>query len=213
MKQRQNNGRPDEVKRDIRGSASCRSNLRAGAHRWHTHNVHTRHPAVTTTSRIQRLRGETAGNYRRLARHSVWRSRDRVQIGARHRKASYTTTDHAHAMMEPFASIAAWKGDQRTMCTWHETIDWTVQDLSKTLGIPKEKVRVLSPYIGGGFGGKLWVRADAVLAALAARTVGRPVKVALPRPLMMNNTHASPRDHSNACGSAPLTDGKLTTRS
>ena len=49
--------------------------------------------------------------------------------------------------------------------------------MAKTLGIPKEKVRLMSPYIGGGFGGKLWIRADAVLAALGARAARRPVKV------------------------------------
>jgi xanthine dehydrogenase YagR molybdenum-binding subunit len=47
---------------------------------------------------------------------------------------------------------------------------------------------LISPFIGGGFGGKLWVRADAVLAALGARAAGRPVKVALQRPLIFNNT-------------------------
>ncbi|MBW8723733.1 MAG: xanthine dehydrogenase family protein molybdopterin-binding subunit, partial [Inquilinus limosus] len=57
---------------------------------------------------------------------------------------------------------------------------------------PKEKVRLISPFIGGGFGGKLFVRADAVLAALGARAAGRPVKVTLPRPLMFNNTTHRP---------------------
>ena len=112
-------------------------------------------------------------------------------------------------MMEPFASIAAWNGDQLTLWTSHQIIDWAVQDLSTTLGIPKEKVRVLSPYIGGGFGGKLWVRADALLAALAARAVGRPVKVALPRPLMMNNTPHRPATIQRMRLGATA-DGKLT---
>ena len=52
-------------------------------------------------------------------------------------------------------------------------------DVAKTLGIPKENVRLISPFIGGGFGGKLFLRADALLAALGARAAGRPVKVAL----------------------------------
>jgi xanthine dehydrogenase YagR molybdenum-binding subunit len=71
-------------------------------------------------------------------------------------------------------------------------IDWTATDLATTLGIPKEKVRIISPFIGGGFGGKLFVRADALLAALGARAARRPVKVALPRPLMFNNTTHRP---------------------
>jgi xanthine dehydrogenase YagR molybdenum-binding subunit len=52
-------------------------------------------------------------------------------------------------------------------------------------------VRLVSPFIGGGFGGKLFVRADALLAALGARAAKQPVKVALQRPLMIpnNTTH------------------------
>ena len=102
--------------------------------------------------------------------------------------ATYTTPDHAHAMMEPHATIAAWNGDKLTLWTSNQMIDWATTDTAETLRIPKENVRIISPYIGGGFGGKLWVRADAVLAALGARAAGRPVKVALPRPLMFNNT-------------------------
>jgi xanthine dehydrogenase YagR molybdenum-binding subunit len=101
---------------------------------------------------------------------------------------TYSTPDEAHAMMEPHATIAAWSGDTLTVWTANQMIDWCATDLSTTLGIPKAKVRVISPYVGGGFGGKLWVRADALLAALGARMVRRPVKVALPRPLMFNNT-------------------------
>ena len=102
--------------------------------------------------------------------------------------ATYTTPDEAHAMMEPHASIAAWNGDKLTVWTSNQMIDWSADDVAKTLGMPKENVRLISPYIGGGFGGKLFVRADALLAALGARAARRPVKVALTRPLMFNNT-------------------------
>ena len=102
--------------------------------------------------------------------------------------ASYTTPDQSHAMMEPFASIAAWKGDALTIWTSNQMIAWAVRDLSQTLLIPEDKIHVLSPYIGGGFGGKLRIRADALLAALGARAAGRPVKVAIARPQIMNNT-------------------------
>ncbi len=106
--------------------------------------------------------------------------------------ATYTTPDQAHAMMEPHASIAAWNGDKLTLWTSNQMIDWSVGDLAMTLGIAKENVRLISPYIGGGFGGKLFIRADALLAALGARAAGRPVKVALTRPLMFNNTTHRP---------------------
>ena len=94
--------------------------------------------------------------------------------------------------MEPHATIAAWDGNQLTLWTANQMIGWSVGDLAKTLGVDAANVRLVSPFIGGGFGGKLFVRADAVLAALAARVVRRPVKVALPRPLIMNNTTHRP---------------------
>jgi xanthine dehydrogenase YagR molybdenum-binding subunit len=123
--------------------------------------------------------------------------------------ATYTTPDQAHAMMEPHASTALWKEGKLTLWTSNQMIDWCVTDLATTLGIAKENVRVISPYIGGGFGGKLFVRADAVLAALGARAAGRPVKVALPRPLMFNNTTHRPATIQRIrIGATP--DGKIT---
>ncbi len=106
--------------------------------------------------------------------------------------ASYTTPDQSHAMMEPHASTASWTGNKLTLWTSNQMIAWGVGDVAKTLGIPKAHVRLVSPFIGGGFGGKLFVRADAVLAALGARAARRPVKVALQRPLIANNTTHRP---------------------
>ena len=106
--------------------------------------------------------------------------------------ATYTTPDQAHAMMEPHASTALWNGGTLVLWTSNQMVAWGVADIAKTLGIPKEKVHLMSPFIGGGFGGKLFVRADAVLAALGARAAKRPVKVALQRPLMFNNTTHRP---------------------
>jgi xanthine dehydrogenase YagR molybdenum-binding subunit len=104
----------------------------------------------------------------------------------------YTTPDHAHAMMEPHASIAVWDADKLTLWTSNQMIAWTVEDVARTLGLPKENVRLISSFIGGGFGSKLFLRTDAVLAALAARAAGRPVKIALQRPLIFNNTTHRP---------------------
>ncbi|MDB5912756.1 MAG: xanthine dehydrogenase, molybdenum binding subunit apoprotein [Ramlibacter sp.] len=106
--------------------------------------------------------------------------------------ATYTTPDQSHAMMEPHATTAAWKGDQLTVWTSNQMVDWGRSDLALTLGIPKGKVRLVSPFVGGGFGGKLFLRADALLAALGARAARRPVKVALQRALMINNTTHRP---------------------
>jgi xanthine dehydrogenase YagR molybdenum-binding subunit len=123
--------------------------------------------------------------------------------------ARYTTPDQSHAMMEPHASIAAWNGDKLTLWTSNQMIDWTRGDLATTLGIPKENVRLVSPFIGGGFGGKLFLRSEALLAALGARAAKRPVKVALTRPLMFNNTTHRPATIQRIRIGATR-DGKIT---
>ena len=123
--------------------------------------------------------------------------------------ASYTTPDQSHAMMEPHASIASWDGDKLTVWTSNQMIDWSKGDLAKTLGLPKENVRLVSPFIGGGFGGKLFLRAEALLASLGARAAKRPVKVALPRPLMINNTTHRPATIQRIRIGATR-DGKIT---
>jgi len=110
-----------------------------------------------------------------------------VQLDAR-----YTTPDQSHCMMEPHASMAAWSGDKVTVWTSNQMVAWAHEDMATTLGIPKERVRIVSPFIGGGFGGKLFLRAESLLAVLGARAVHRPVKVALTRPLMPNNTTHRP---------------------
>ncbi|MBL8265850.1 aldehyde oxidoreductase molybdenum-binding subunit PaoC [Steroidobacter sp.] len=123
--------------------------------------------------------------------------------------ATYTTPDQAHAMMEPHASTAAWNGDKLTLWTSHQMIDWCATDLAQTLDVPKQNVRIISPYIGGGFGGKLFVRAEALLAALGARMAARPVKVALQRALMFNNTPHRPATIQRIRIGATR-DGKIT---
>ncbi len=106
--------------------------------------------------------------------------------------ARYTTPDQSHAMLEPHASIAAWNGDKLTIWNANQMVAWGRTDLALTLNMPKENIRLVSPFVGGGFGSKLFVRADAVLAALGAKAAGRPVKLALPRPFLMNNTTHRP---------------------
>jgi xanthine dehydrogenase YagR molybdenum-binding subunit len=100
----------------------------------------------------------------------------------------YTTPDHAHVMMEPHATIAAWDGDSVTLWTSIQIVQWGMRDFAKIMGLSKDKIRIDSPFVGGGFGGKATILADAVLAVLAAREVGRPVKVTLARPHLFNNT-------------------------
>ena len=122
---------------------------------------------------------------------------------------SYETPDHAHAMMEPHASVASWDGDKVTVWTSNQMIAWGTRDLALTLDVPQDKVRLVSPFIGGGFGGKLFLRSEALLAALGARAAGRAVKVALTRPQMFNNTTHRPATLQRIrIGATP--DGKIT---
>lgn len=106
--------------------------------------------------------------------------------------ATYSTPDQSHMAMEPHASTARWEGDKLTLWTSNQMVNWCKKDLAVTLKIPEENIRIVSPYIGGGFGGKLFLRSDALLAALGAKAVKRPVKVMLPRPTITNNTTHRP---------------------
>ena len=105
---------------------------------------------------------------------------------------TYTTPDQSHAMMEPHATIAKWNGDKLTCWCTIQQINWGVRDLANILKIPAENIRLISAYIGGGFGGKGTVLSDLVAASLAARATGRPVKLTLQRPLIFNNTTHRP---------------------
>ncbi|HKY82975.1 MAG TPA: aldehyde oxidoreductase molybdenum-binding subunit PaoC [Sphingobium sp.] len=123
--------------------------------------------------------------------------------------AIYTTPDQCHASMEPHATMAAWSGGKLTLWTSNQMVAGAVGDMAGTLLIPKENIHVMAPYVGGGFGSKLWVRSDAVLAALGARAAGRPVKVALTRPQVFNNTTHRPATIQRIRIGATR-DGKIT---
>jgi xanthine dehydrogenase YagR molybdenum-binding subunit len=105
---------------------------------------------------------------------------------------TYTTPLQSHAMMEPHATLAAWDGDKLILHTANQMLNQGQQVIATTLQIPVENIRLISPFIGGGFGGKLWVNADAILAAIAARQLKRPVKIALTRQQIFHvTTHRS----------------------
>ena len=105
---------------------------------------------------------------------------------------TYTTPDQSHAMMEPHATIATWDGGKLTVFTSNQMLVQAQKALARTLKMQPEDVRVVSRYIGGGFGSKLWVNADATLAAIGAKACGRPVKIALTRQQVFHvTTHRS----------------------
>ncbi|CAM5768937.1 dehydrogenase [Labrys miyagiensis] len=94
---------------------------------------------------------------------------------------TYRTPRHNHAAIEPHAVTVAWDEDGRLLV--HEAtqmLNGTRYTLAKVLGIGEDKIRVLSPFVGGGFGNKaIW--SHQILAAAAARLTRRPVRIALPR--------------------------------
>src|SRR6478609_9186654 len=92
--------------------------------------------------------------------------------------AIYTTPFHIHAQMEPHATLAWWEGDKVVIHCSTQMVEHAQARVASTLQIPKDKVRIVSRYVGGGFGGKLPVFADVLLSAQASRKLGRPVKTA-----------------------------------
>ncbi|CTQ32665.1 xanthine dehydrogenase family protein molybdopterin-binding subunit [Jannaschia rubra] len=93
----------------------------------------------------------------------------------------YTTPAHSSAPMEPHAAIAEWDGDRLTLRGSLQMLKFNRNELADSLGIDPKNLRILSPYVGGGFGSKLGVAPEAVAAAIAAQETGRPVGVALSR--------------------------------
>src|SRR5260221_4161800 len=105
---------------------------------------------------------------------------------------TYTRPWQSHAMMEPHATLAVWEGDKLILYTANQMLSQGRDSVERTLKMPPESVRLVSHYIGGGFGAKLWVNADAILAAIAARQLNRPVKTALTRQQIFHvTTHRS----------------------
>jgi xanthine dehydrogenase YagR molybdenum-binding subunit len=123
--------------------------------------------------------------------------------------ATYTTPHHIHAQMEPHATLAWWSGDRVTVHCASQLLESAQNAVANTLQIPPSKVRIVSRYIGGGFGGKLPVYGDLMLSAMAARQLQRPVKTALTRQQMFHfTTHRSQTIQRLRLGATP--DGRLT---
>ncbi len=102
--------------------------------------------------------------------------------------AIYTTPYQNQAPMEPHATMAAWDGQMLTVHTAAQLTTSPQEGLARTFNIPKENVRVITRYVGGGFGNKLPYYVDATLAAIGARMLRRPVKVAMTRPQVFHTT-------------------------
>ena len=106
--------------------------------------------------------------------------------------ASFTTPFHIHAQIEPHATLAYWKDGRVHIHCAAQLLESAQRAVAGTLQIAPDKVRIVSRYIGGGFGGKLPVYGDVMLSAMASRQLNRPVKTALTRQQMFHfTTHRS----------------------
>lgn len=97
------------------------------------------------------------------------------------------TEGHASAAMEPHAAIAQWDGDQLTVHASLQMLNYNIAELAGALDIEEDKIRLVSRYVGGGFGSKLGISEETVAAAIAAREIGRPVRVVMSRQQVFQN--------------------------
>jgi xanthine dehydrogenase YagR molybdenum-binding subunit len=132
--------------------------------------------------------------------------------GSARLEATYTTPWESHNPLEPHATIAAWDGDRLTLYDSTQYIKGVQHTVAATLGIAPDKLRVLCPYTGGGFGCKGSVWSHVVLAAMAARQAGRPVKLVLDRSQMFGPVGMRPVTEQRI-RLAAMSDGRLTATS
>jgi xanthine dehydrogenase YagR molybdenum-binding subunit len=123
--------------------------------------------------------------------------------------ATYHTPAFHNHPMEPHATVAVWEGDTLVLYDSTQGAPAASAAIAEVLGLAPEHVRVISPHVGGGFGSKGTPRPNAVLAALCAKVVGRPVKLAVTRQQMFAVTgYRTPTIQRLRLGASR--DGKLT---
>ncbi|KOV77230.1 MULTISPECIES: xanthine dehydrogenase family protein molybdopterin-binding subunit [unclassified Streptomyces] len=107
-------------------------------------------------------------------------------------EGTYTTPDNTNNPLGLMTTVASWHGDALTV---HDSTQWPHNvrtSLATVFGIPESGIRVLAPFVGGGFGAGLRVWSHVILTVLAAREVNRPVKLVLTRPEMFTSVGHRP---------------------
>lgn len=107
-------------------------------------------------------------------------------------EGTFTTSALTHNPLGPFTTVARWDGDTLTVYDSTQNPFLVRAVLAASFGLGEENVRVLSPFVGGGFGAGLRSWPHSILAALAARTVKRPVQLSLTRPEMFTGMGRRP---------------------
>ena len=121
---------------------------------------------------------------------------------------TYITPNETNNPIEMHASVAVWDGDRVTL---YETTQGVVNHrivMAQVLGLPVENVRVVTRFLGAGFGGKLFPWPHTAVAAVAARKLGRPVKLSMDRRRMFSSVGFRPRTEQRIQLGAGK-DGKL----
>jgi len=122
---------------------------------------------------------------------------------------TYVTPVETHNPMEMHGTVAVWDGDNVTLYDSSQGVVSFRTVMAEVLGVPRENVRVISRFVGSGFGGKLSPWPQATLAAAAARQLNRPVKLSVDRRMMFSNVGHRPRTQQRIqLGATP--DGKLS---
>jgi xanthine dehydrogenase YagR molybdenum-binding subunit len=124
-------------------------------------------------------------------------------------EATYEMAANHHNPLEAPSTVAVWEGGRLTLYESTQGIRATQQTVAGLLGVPIAHVRVLTRFVGGGFGSKAMVWPSVTLTAMAARHVGRPVKLMLTRPQMFtSNGHREEQEQTITLGATR--DGRLT---
>ncbi|ARM91954.1 xanthine dehydrogenase YagR molybdopterin-binding subunit protein (plasmid) [Rhizobium sp. CIAT894] len=123
---------------------------------------------------------------------------------------TYTTAREYNVPMEPHATIASWDNGKITVWEPSQWVGGARSVVAEFLGIEIENVRVISPYVGGGFGSKIGAHPHVGLACAASRKLGRPVKVSLTRPQTFTGLGGRPATRQ-ALSIGAAKDGKITS--
>ena len=123
--------------------------------------------------------------------------------------ARYTQPGQQHNAIEAHGAVAQWEGDRLTIYSATQGPAMHALEIAEAFGMPPAQVRVVNPYVGGAFGGKATTWAPTLLAAAAARALGRPVKVTATREQVFTVTgHRTPVYQEISLGARH--DGTLT---
>ncbi len=101
---------------------------------------------------------------------------------------TYTTPTEHNNPMEPHATLAVWEEGAITLYDSNQGASSVAETVAQAFGLKPEAVRVISPHVGGGFGSKGTPRPHVILAVMASKLVGRPVKLAVTRQQMFDVT-------------------------